>query len=77
MKNCLMNNIKTNKIKCQHCQDIIESTHVHDFKFCSCNTVAVDGGHDYLRRCFTNGPEDYIELSEYDDDNKTSTSRND
>lgn len=71
-----MINIKTNKIKCRHCQDIIESTHVHDFKYCSCNTVAVDGGHDYLKRCFTS-PEDYIELSEYDDDNKTSTSRND
>ena len=32
------------------CGDIIESKSVHDFKFCKCEAVAVDGGHDYLRR---------------------------
>ena len=37
-----------NAIKCNFCGDIIESTHVHDFKYCSCGKVAVDGGHDYL-----------------------------
>ena len=40
-----------NKFMCNKCGDIIESTSVHDFKFCKCGTVAVDGGHDYLRRC--------------------------
>ena len=40
-----------NKIKCKKCGDIIESTHRHDFKICKCGAVAVDGGHDYLRRC--------------------------
>jgi len=39
-----------NKIKCKKCGDIIESTHRHDFKICKCGAVAVDGGHDYLRR---------------------------
>ena len=29
---------------------IIESTYVHDFKWCSCKTIVVDGGHEYLRR---------------------------
>ncbi|MCI6713396.1 MAG: hypothetical protein MR523_00405 [Lachnospiraceae bacterium] len=24
---------------------------IHDFKFCSCESCAVDGGHEYLRRC--------------------------
>jgi len=43
--------IASNKIRCKLCGDIIESKHVHDFKWCKCESVAVDGGHDYLRRC--------------------------
>ena len=46
-----MKKIIVNKIKCKKCGDIIESAHRHDFKFCKCGAVAVDGGHDYLRRC--------------------------
>lgn len=60
-----MRQIIRNAIRCKHCGDIIESYHVHDFKFCSCGACAVDGGHDYLRRCFKNSPEDdYEDLSE-------------
>lgn len=59
-----MKKIITNKIKCNHCGDIIESKHVHDYKSCSCGTVAVDGGHYYLRRCFKNDINDFEELSE-------------
>ena len=40
-----MEKIIRNVIQCKHCGDIIESTHVHDFKFCSCKSCAVDGGH--------------------------------
>ncbi len=40
-----------NKIKCKKCGNIIESFSIHDFKFCKCGAVAVDGGHDQLRRC--------------------------
>ena len=29
---------------------MIESTYRHDFKYCKCGAVAVDGGKDYLRR---------------------------
>ena len=43
--------IIVNKIKCKKCGDVIESKSVHDFKYCRCGAVAVDGGHDYLRRC--------------------------
>ena len=43
--------IISNKIKCKSCGDIIESNNRHDFKFCSCESCAVDGGHEYLRRC--------------------------
>lgn len=42
--------ILANRIKCKKCGDIIRSTNVHDFKYCKCGAVAVDGGHYYLRR---------------------------
>ena len=45
----IIDKIRTNKIKCKKCGDIIESKSVHDFKWCSCGAVAVDGGHEYLR----------------------------
>jgi len=41
---------------------VIESKLVHDFKFCKCRAVAVDGGHYYLRR--VGNFEDWEELSE-------------
>ncbi len=47
----IMPKIIKNAIRCKKCGDIIESKTVHDFKFCSCGSCAVDGGHDYLRRC--------------------------
>lgn len=53
--------IIVNKIKCKKCGEIIESKHRHDFKFCKCGAVAVDGGKDYLRRVGNN--EDFEELS--------------
>lgn len=56
-----------NAIKCVHCGDIIESKHTHDFKFCSCETVAVDGGLSYLRRSYKNSRDDFIDLSEWSD----------
>lgn len=43
--------ITTNKIRCKKCGDVIESTYTHDFKWCSCHSVAVDGGRSYLKRC--------------------------
>jgi len=52
-----------NQIKCNYCGDIIESKSLHDFKWCSCGKVAVDGGHSYTKRCFTHSPKDYIEMS--------------
>jgi len=40
------------KIKCLICNDIIESKSRHDFVWCSCGNVAVDGGEDYLKVTF-------------------------
>ena len=62
-----MRQIVKNSIKCNHCDEVIESTSIHDFKFCSCESVAVDGGHDYLRRCFKTSQDVFEELSEYID----------
>lgn len=50
-----------NVIKCKKCGDEIESKTVHDFRFCKCGSVAVDGGHDYLCRC--GNREDWEEMS--------------
>ena len=50
-----------NAIKCKKCGEESESKTVHDFKFCKCGAVAVDGGHDYLRSC--GNREDWEEMS--------------
>ena len=45
------------------------STHVHDYKRCSCGAVAVDGGKEYMRRAFPGGmsyQDAYEEMSEYE-----------
>lgn len=60
-----MKRIIRNAIQCKHCGEIIESRNVHDFKTCKCGKVFVDGGHEYLRRGYTNSAEeDFIDLSE-------------
>ena len=41
-----------NAIRCNICGDEIESERRHDYVECKCGACAVDGGHDYLRRCF-------------------------
>ncbi len=51
-----------NKIKCKRCGEVIESESRHDFKFCACGKVAIDGGLFYLKR--SGNPNDWIELSE-------------
>lgn len=54
--------ILVNKIRCNKCGDELESIYTHDFKWCKCNSVAVDGGLEYLRR-IVKSENDYIELS--------------
>lgn len=50
-----------NRIKCRHCDDIIESINIHGFKFCSCGKVAIGSGKCCLKR--TSNPNDRKELS--------------
>ena len=63
----MLKKIKYNRIKCVHCSDIIESETVHDFRRCSCGSVAVDGGKEYARR-LAQSKNDFIEMIEYEDD---------
>ena len=44
------NKIIRNSARCLGCNEEIESRHRHDFVFCSCGNIAVDGGKDYLKR---------------------------
>jgi phage FluMu protein Com len=58
--------IVKNSIKCNHCNDVIISTHVHHYISCKCGKVSADGGNEYLRRSYQTTQEaDYVELSEY------------
>lgn len=60
--------IKRNRAQCLKCDDILESYHRHDFKFCTCGAFAVDGGKDYLRRLGSG--DNYVDLSEYEEPEK-------
>ena len=41
--------IEKDGLLCTQCNDIICSFFLHDFKFCSCGLIFVDGGNDYFR----------------------------
>ena len=56
-----MKKIIVNKAKCKKCGDIIESKEVNDFKRCTCGSIAVDGGLEYIKR--VGNKDDIIELS--------------
>jgi len=54
-------NIVRNSAKCKKCNEEIESKSVHDFKWCSCKNIAVDGGLEYLKRLYNS--DDWIDTS--------------
>jgi len=39
-----------NAVTCLSCGDYIFSMHRHDFVTCTCRSISVDGGQEYLRR---------------------------
>lgn len=59
--------IKINKIKCKKCSSIIKSRDINNFKRCSCGTLAIAGGYEYLKRI--GNINDYEELYKYDINN--------
>ena len=42
--------IVQNQVRCNKCGDEPYSASGHDFKYCKCGNIAVDGGMNYLRR---------------------------
>lgn len=40
---------KVTAIECPLCHDLIYSRARHDFRWCSCGDVAIDGGFDYVK----------------------------
>lgn len=42
--------IVRNSAQCKACGSHIESTHRHHYVSCTCGSIAVDGGYDYIRR---------------------------
>ena len=54
--------IISNRAQCRLCKQILESYHRHDFKWCTCGEMYVDGGKDYIRRGAKNF-DNVIELS--------------
>jgi len=57
--------LKRNRIKCNRCQDIIESKFRNDFRMCTCGSVFVDGGLEYQRLGFYK-KDDFTDLSEWE-----------
>lgn len=47
------------KVRCTFCGFELVSQHRHDFKYCGCGRIAVDGGNDYLK---TSGSSEHIEI---------------
>lgn len=42
--------IVQNAVVCLNCGDFIYSAHRHHFNTCTCGSISVDGGQEYLRR---------------------------
>ncbi len=53
-----------NRAMCNACREVVESKHRHDFKYCGCGQMHVDGGLAYTKRGYK--AEGFTELSEYE-----------
>lgn len=61
-----MSRLIKNAAKCNKCGDVVISQGRHDFRWCKCENIAVDGGLAYTRRLFKS--DEWEELSEYSED---------
>lgn len=50
------------KVKCRKCRNIIQSQHRHDFVWCPCGAIAIDGGNAYTR--LVGNAEDILEVDD-------------
>ena len=63
-----MRKIIVNKVRCKKCNDIIESVDTHDFKYCGCGSIAIDGGIEYQRYLWgINATKKVADVDEYID----------
>lgn len=62
-----MKKVLVNKVRCKKCDDVIESTHNHDFKRCKCGAIFIDGGMDYQRYGWGMGQREGAKLEDYID----------
>lgn len=57
--------IVLNRARCRLCDEVIVSTHRHDYVTCECGAISVDGGRAYLRRAWSpfcgTSPQEVIE----------------
>lgn len=44
-----MKRLRVNTVVCPTCEEAIYSRAHHDFRYCKCGDVNVDGGFDYLK----------------------------
>lgn len=54
--------MKIKAVQCLDCGDIIYSRARHDFRYCSCRNIAVDGGFDYNKLIY----KDFSQLKHID-----------
>ena len=58
--------IVRNAARCRKCGTVVESRHRHDFVWCACQSIFVDGGTEYIRA--GGDPADFESLAEVGDD---------
>ena len=58
--------MKISAIECPKCESVIYSRARHDFHWCFCGEVAIDGGFDYKKVCYKDvGPRHlFVEVPE-------------
>lgn len=54
-----------NRAKCKLCNDVIESKSVHEFVWCKCKEIAVDGGQEYFK-CIAGSWSNFIRVADDD-----------
>lgn len=55
-----------NAVQCNECGEVIRSRNRHDYRYCKCGSIFVDGGSWYARR--GGDMKDYTDLTEYYND---------
>jgi hypothetical protein len=52
VKKILSKTTKVSALRCSKCGDVVFSRAGHDFRSCTCGSLSVDGGRNYMRIAF-------------------------